>query len=99
MLIIVQAKAIPKDIEALDKILLASENLISNTRAEDGNISYNLYSNTEDDTLLFVEFWKSKKDLEIHLETDHFIKFGEDIANYLSEELAIDVFDGENIEL
>lgn len=49
--------------------------------------------------MLFVEFWKSKKDLEIHLETEHFIKFGEDIADYLSEDLAIDVFDGENIEL
>lgn len=98
-MIIVQAKAIPKDVEALDKIIVSAENLIKNTRAEEGNISYNLYSNVEDDTLLFVEFWKSKEDLEIHLKTDHFIKFGEEIADYLECDLVIDVFDSKTIEL
>ena len=52
-MIIVQAKAIPKDVEALDKIIVSAENLIKNTRAEEGNISYNLYSNVEDDRNTF----------------------------------------------
>ena len=50
-MIIVQAKAIPKDVESLDNIIVSAENLIKNTRVEEGNISYNLYSNVEDEII------------------------------------------------
>lgn len=54
-MIIVQAKAIPKDKTSKNKIIEAAANLIEKSKLENGNINYNLYSNVQEDTLLFVE--------------------------------------------
>lgn len=57
-MIIVQAKAIPKDEASKNRIIKAAENLIEKSKSENGNINYNLYSSVQEDTLLFVEQWK-----------------------------------------
>ena len=98
-MIIVLAKAIPKDEEACEKIVEFAQDLIENSRKEDGNVDYNLYSNTGDGNLLFVEQWESKDILGAHLNTEHFIKFGENISDLLVEELIIDVFDANEADL
>lgn len=54
-MIIVQAKAIPKDETSKNRIIKAAENLIEKSKSENGNINYNLYSSVQEDTLLFVE--------------------------------------------
>ena len=59
-MIIVLAKAIPKNEEACAKIVEFAQDLIENTKKEEGNIDYNLYSNTADGTLLFVHQEKKK---------------------------------------
>ena len=83
-MIVVLAKAIPKDEEACEKIVEFAQDLIENSRKEDGNVDYNLYSNTGDGNLLFVEQWESKEILNAHLQTEHFLKFGENIADLVA---------------
>ena len=91
-MIVVLAKAIPKDEEACEKIVEFAQDLIENSRKEDGNVDYNLYSNTGDGNLLFVEQWESIEILGAHLNTEHFLKFGENIADLVAGDLIIDVF-------
>ena len=98
-MIIILAKAIPKDEDACKKIVEFAQDLIENTKKEEGNIDYNLYSNTADGTLLFVEQWESKEILGSHLQTEHFLRFGANIQDLVAAELAIDVFDADAVEL
>ena len=98
-MIIVLAKAVPKDEDACEKIVEFAQDLIENTKKEEGNIDYNLYSNTADGTLLFVEQWESKEILGSHLQTEHFLRFGANIQDLFAAELAIDVFDADAIDL
>ena len=98
-MILVLAKAIPKDEDACEKIVEFAQDLIENTRKEEGNIDYNVYCNTADGTLLFVEQWESKEILGTHLQTDHFTRFGANIQDLVAAELAIDVFDADAIDL
>ena len=98
-MIVVLAKAIPKDEEACEKIVEFAQDLIENSRKEDGNVDYNLYSNTGDGNLLFVEQWESIDILGAHLNTEYFLKFGENIADLVAGDLIIDVFDANAVDL
>ena len=98
-MIIVQAKAIPKDETSKNKIIEAAANLIEKSKLENGNINYNLYSDVQEDTLLFVEQWENLDILKAHLQTEHFNQFGADIDGLLKEDLDINVFSAENVEL
>ena len=97
-MIIVLAKVVPKDDEAKDKIIEFSKDLIESSKAEEGNVDYNLYENTSEDSLMFVEQWDSIEILQKHMQTDHFIKFGQNIAELVACELGINVFNSEKIE-
>ncbi len=98
-MIIVQAKAIPINIDAKDKIIGFAEDLIEKSRNEKGNIDYNLFLNIEDNSLLFVEKWESTEILNSHLQTEHFIEFGKNIDGLLKSDLDIQVFSPEEINL
>lgn len=98
-MIIVQAKAIPKNKAASYKIVAYAENLIKNTKLEDGNLSYNLYMSTQDDSLMFIELWDDMDSLQLHLNTAHFNKFDDDIKDLLSEELIIEVYNADETQL
>ena len=98
-MIMVLAKAIPKDEDACAKIVEFAQDLIENTKKEEGNIDYNLYSNIADGTLLFVVQWESKERVGSHLQTDHFIRFRENIQDLVASDLIIDVFDAEATDL
>ena len=98
-MIIVLAKAIPKDEDAKLKIIDFADDLIENSKKEDGNIDYNLYDNTKEDLLMFVEQWQSADILAKHMQAPHFVKFGENIADLVAAELEIDVFDSNKLEL
>ena len=97
-MIVVLAKAVPKDNDAKDKIIEFSKDLINNSKAEEGNIDYNLYENTSEDSLMFVEQWESIEILQKHMQTDHFISFGQNIADLVAGELDINVFNSEKLE-
>lgn len=97
-MIIVLAKVVPKDDEAKNQIIAFSKDLIENSKAEDGNVDYNLYENTSEDSLMFVEQWDSIEILQKHMQTDHFIKFGQNIDGLVASELGINVFNSEKLE-
>lgn len=98
-MIIVIAKAVAKDDDAKAKIIEFSKDLIEKSRAEDGNIDYNLFENTIDGNLTFVEQWETAEILQKHMAQEHFIGFGKNIADLLDGELAIDVFNADQIKL
>ena len=98
-MIFVLAKAIPKDEDATNKIVEFAQDLIENSRKEDGNVDYNLYSHTGDSSLLFVEQWESKEILNAHLQTEHFLKFGGNIEDLVAQDLIINVYEADSIEL
>lgn len=97
-MIIVLAKTIPKDENAKNEIVEFSSDLIENTILEDGNIDYNLYENANEDSLMFVEKWQTIEALKKHMQTEHFIQFGQNIQNLVAGELEIDVFNSEKLE-
>lgn len=97
-MIIVLAKTMPKDEDAKNKIIEFSKDLIKNSKAEEGNIDYNLYSDTSDDSLMFVEKWESIEILQKHMQTDHFLKFGQNIGNLVSGDMGIEVYTSEKLE-
>lgn len=46
--------------------------IVSETRREPGNIQYKLvYNQTRPNIVVFEEVWKSKQDLDLHLQTQH----------------------------
>ncbi len=50
---------------------------IEATRKEKGNIQYAHYPSIENDQDMFVfEVWESKADIEAHIRTPHYLKFG-----------------------
>ncbi|MBQ6512043.1 putative quinol monooxygenase [Methanobrevibacter sp.] len=98
-MIFVLAKAIPKDEDAANKIVEFAQDLIENSRKEDGNVDYNLYCHTGDSSLLFVEQWESKEILDAHLQTEHFLNFGGNIADLVAQDLIINVYEADSIEL
>ncbi|RQW64404.1 putative quinol monooxygenase [Vibrio viridaestus] len=65
----------------LEKILAKAPEAQANTRAEDGCISYDFFTCTDDpDKLVFIETWKTKEAHEWHCEqgyTKEFIAFHE----------------------
>lgn len=63
----------PGKVEELEKELKA---LIEPTRAEQGCLSYNLYtSRKEAGVFLFFESWASRTEWEAHMKTDHLKAF------------------------
>ncbi|MDR1160023.1 MAG: antibiotic biosynthesis monooxygenase [Syntrophomonadaceae bacterium] len=55
-----------------------TKSLLETTRKEAGNISYNLFSKTDDETsFIFVEEWESNEALNAHAKAPHFAVFGD----------------------
>ena len=96
-MIIVNADLPVKD-EKKDEVIKQAETLINASRTHDGNISYNLYRDVLDDTLIFIEKWESKEALEAHMQTPEFIEFGEQIKDSLTGPLDIKIIVGAEIE-
>ena len=61
--------------ESREKFLELCEEIVEGTRAEEGNISYELHENIADPNhLTFIEEWKDQEALNIHDNSDHFIR-------------------------
>ena len=90
-MIIVNAKLVPIT-DKKDELIEKVDTLLKESRTHKGNISYNLYSNVEDDTLIFVEKWESKEALEEHMKTEIFLKFGEESRELLSKDLEVELY-------
>ncbi len=66
------AKNTLKDGKKAEFIKTAQE-LIAKSRAEEGNISYSLFEDVNDEKIVaFIEEWKDLKAIEFHNNTEHF---------------------------
>ena len=95
--IIVLAKVEPKN-GCSDSIIELSQDLIEETLKEEGNIDYQLVSSIDDDSLTFIEKWKSLEDLKKHMSSSHFQLFGSESEEFV-EKMDIEVISAENIDL
>ena len=69
-------KVVAKGIYYEDKVneaLKLYEELVQKTREENGCISYSLFRDTKDSTILtMIEKWESQEALDAHMKTKHF---------------------------
>lgn len=71
----------------------AAEALIRGTRAEAGNLSYNLYQNPSGPTsFIFYEEYKDEQAMHVHAASSHFQAFGKAIEGMLASDLLIESF-------
>ena len=81
-----------------DEFIGEAKDLINATRAENGCISYNLYSDTDDpNDLVMLEFWEDMDSLDTHMESDHFKQFGNILGKYVDEKMDIAKFQAESV--
>lgn len=70
-----------------------AEALIQGTRAEEGNISYNLYQNPSDQkSFIFYEEYKNQQAMDAHAASAHFQVFAKAIGEMLASDLIIESF-------
>lgn len=96
-MIIVNAD-LPVKEEKKEDVIKQAETLINASRTHEGNISYNLYQDVVDGSLIFIEKWESQEALQAHMQTPEFIEFGEAIKDSLTAPLGIKLIVGEEIE-
>ncbi len=69
-----------------DKVREELLSLVASTRKEAGCMNYDLHQSPEDKSLfMFYENWRSKKDLDEHIRTPHFLAFEEKAGELLAE--------------
>lgn len=67
--------------------------LIQETRAEEGNISYNLYQSPSNPAaFIFYEEYKDQHAIDVHAVSSHFQAFAKAIEGLLASDLAIESF-------
>ena len=96
-MIIVNAILPVKD-EKKEEVIEQAETLIKTSRTHDGNISYNLYRDVLDDSLIFIEKWESQEALQAHMQTPEFIEFGKSIEESVTAPLDIKLIVGEEVK-
>ncbi len=77
-----------------DQFLELAEKLITNTRKEEGCLSYNLYQNSfsEDPEFMFYEEYKNEEAINIHSSSDYLVNFFKNVKPLLSSEAVINKF-------
>ena len=96
-MIIVNA-ILPVKEEKKEEVIEQAETLIKASRTHDGNISYNLYRDVLDDSLIFIEKWESQEALQAHMQTPEFIEFGKNIEESVTAPLDIKLIVGEEVK-
>lgn len=82
-----------------DAFLEQVPTLLEASRAEEGNISYDLFlkAGTEA-SYMMVEVWKSSEAIDIHNKSTHFTAFAAKAQEFLAAPLAINVYHGEAVK-
>ena len=83
--------------DKVDAFLAGTQDVLAKSKAEEGNISYNLFADLkEKNKFVFVEEWKSPAAVETHFATDHFKAFGAVLEQYAASPAAIKIFEVSN---
>jgi len=73
-----------------DQFLAQIQEVLSGSRAEEGNIQFDLFEKTEEpNTFVLLERWKDQQAVDFHHETDHFKKFVKSAENFLTVPLEV----------
>ncbi|WP_191556065.1 putative quinol monooxygenase [Metabacillus idriensis] len=73
--------------------------LVAASRAESGNISYDLMKDTEQDgAYTMVEVWESAEAVAAHNSSEHFTSFVGKAPQFLAAPLQVKMFNGKPIE-
>ncbi|MGL5979200.1 MAG: putative quinol monooxygenase [Erysipelotrichaceae bacterium] len=82
------------DIEKLEEILALYQELVAKTREETGCISYDLFQDTKDPSVLtMIETWENQACLEAHFTAEHVLRIVPMIRPYRVEPSALDVYE------
>jgi quinol monooxygenase YgiN len=87
------AKLLLNDAASLESFQQYTTGLVAKSRQEEGNISYDLYQDTEQSTsFLFLEFYRDQEALDNHFSSEHLTIFLNQITPLLKSEpeIAID---------
>ena len=95
--ILVLANIEPKE-GCQDSIIEVSRELIDESLLEEGNIDYQLLQPIDNDTLTFVEKWKSLDALKRHMASPHFLNFSEESGEFVKN-MNIQVIGADEINL
>ncbi|WP_211749890.1 putative quinol monooxygenase [Paenibacillus sp. Marseille-Q4541] len=96
MIIIHAEMKVNREVEA--EFLESVQELIEASCAEEGNISYKLLKDTnQDDTYLMVEQWKDQEAVGAHNASSHFQAFVAKAPKYLTAPLHVQAFTGQPI--
>ncbi len=73
--------------------------LIHRSRAESGNVSYDLYKDTEKESVYtMVEVWKDQQAVATHNASEHFTSFVSNADQFLTAPLTVNVYDGQRVK-
>ncbi|MFY0758021.1 putative quinol monooxygenase [Metabacillus dongyingensis] len=73
--------------------------LVAASRAESGNISYDLLKDTEQDgAYTMVEVWESAEAVAAHNSSEHFTSFVGKAPQFMAAPLQVKMFDGKQLE-
>lgn len=76
-----------------------AKSLLSATRAENGNISYDLMKSTEQDHhYTMVEVWKDVEATTNHNTSEHFTSFTQKAPTFMAAPMDLKVFSGEVVK-
>lgn len=74
--------------------------LISASREENGNISYRLQKDVENEhVFMMVEVWQDMQAVASHNSSDHFTKFVAKAKDFLAAPLEVKAFEGQPLKL
>ncbi|MEY8347939.1 putative quinol monooxygenase [Bacillus cereus] len=73
--------------------------LIRDSREESGNVSYDLYKDTEKESVYtMVEVWQDAEAVASHNTSEHFTSFVSKASQFLTAPLDIKVYDGQLVK-
>lgn len=73
--------------------------LLHGSREESGNVSYDLYKDTEKESVYtMVEVWKDEATVASHNTSEHFTSFVSKASQFLTAPLDIKVYSGELVK-
>lgn len=67
--------------------------LIAASRAEEGNISYDLHESiTDPNTMAFIELWKDQAAIDFHNATEHFTTICPKFADFFAGPMSVTIY-------
>jgi quinol monooxygenase YgiN len=84
----------PVNPEKIEEFKQTAKDLVTESAAESGNVSYSLNVSKDDPTLFAImETWKDQEAIDFHNATKHFTELLPKLAEMCVGDIAIDLFD------